>query len=152
MLSLLFSKFDELCEVHNVFKVYTIGDCYVVMGFKDVKNLHRSPHVEIMNLLKFSFDMRDAIDKIQEEHEMGIGMRIGMHIGDIVAGVTGTNIVRFDIYGPDVMIANTMESEGERGKINVSKKAKKYIEESQTNDSQYTFEVNKLVSIKFRTN
>lgn len=35
MLNCLFSKLDELCEKHKVFKMYTIGDCYVVIGFKD---------------------------------------------------------------------------------------------------------------------
>ena len=43
MLNKLFSRFDELCEIHNVFKVYTIGDCYVVIGFKDEENLIRDP-------------------------------------------------------------------------------------------------------------
>ena len=62
MLNILFSKFDELCELHNVFKVYTIGDCYVVIGFKDSKNLIRNPVKEIVNTLKFAFDMRDSID------------------------------------------------------------------------------------------
>ena len=114
MLSLLFSRFDELCEVHIVFKVYNIRDCYVIIGVKDVQDSHRSLHIEIMNLLKFGSDMRDSIEEIFQEHDLGIGMRIGMHIGNIIIGVTGTNVVSFDFYGPDVMIANMMESVGER--------------------------------------
>lgn len=35
MLSQLFTKFDWLCVEMNVYKVYTIGDCYVVMSYKD---------------------------------------------------------------------------------------------------------------------
>ena len=64
--------------------------------------------------------MRDSIDQINTEHKLGIGMRIGLHIGDIITGVTGINIVRFDFYGSDVKIANKMESEGVKGRINVS--------------------------------
>ena len=130
MLNKLFSRFDALCEEHDVFKVYTIGDCYVVIGFKDKEGLVRNPHNEIMNLLWFSFDMKKTIDELDQQYSMGIGMRIGIHIGDIITGVTGTNIVRFDFYGPDVMVANTMESEGERGRVNVSARAKKYIEQA----------------------
>jgi hypothetical protein len=37
--------------------------------------------------------------------------------GSFIGGITGTNIVRYDIYGKDVMIANKMESNGEPGKI-----------------------------------
>ena len=29
-------------------------------------------------------------------------MRIGIHAGTIIGGVTGSNIVRYDIHGPDV--------------------------------------------------
>lgn len=47
-------------------------------------------------------------------------MRIGMHIGDIIVGVIGTDIVRFDIFGQNVSIANKMESGGQPDKINIS--------------------------------
>lgn len=33
MLRKLFEEFDKKCLEHNVYKVYTIGDCYVVLGF-----------------------------------------------------------------------------------------------------------------------
>jgi class 3 adenylate cyclase len=33
LLSKLFSRFDQLCEEQRVYKVHTIGDCYVVMGY-----------------------------------------------------------------------------------------------------------------------
>ena len=32
----------------------------------------------------------------------------------------GTDIVRYDVYGRDVLIANKMESNGEKGKVLVS--------------------------------
>jgi len=34
--------------------------------------------------------------------------------------VIGTDIVRYDVYGRDVTIANKMESSGERGRILIS--------------------------------
>lgn len=39
----------------------------------------------------------------------------------------GTQIVRYDIYGVDVMIANKMESNGEKGRILVSESARDMI-------------------------
>ena len=33
MLRNLFTDMDKMCLKFNVYKVYTIGDCYVVMGF-----------------------------------------------------------------------------------------------------------------------
>ena len=108
--------------------MYTIGDCYIVIGFKDAENIIRDPSKEILNTLRFAFGMKNTIEKINEIHQIGIGMRIGLHIGDIITGVTGTNIVRFDFYGPNVKVANKMESEGIKGKINISQKVKDYLD------------------------
>ena len=66
-------------------------------------------------------------------------MRIGIHTvdffiiinylkGKIIGGIIGTNIVRYDIYGPDVLIANKMESEGSPGFINISENTKAILE------------------------
>jgi class 3 adenylate cyclase len=33
LLSKLFSRFDQLCDLHNVYKVHTFGVCYVIMGY-----------------------------------------------------------------------------------------------------------------------
>ena len=35
MLRQLFTDFDNRCIYHKVFKLYTIGDCYVCFGIND---------------------------------------------------------------------------------------------------------------------
>lgn len=73
-------------------------------------------------------------------------MRIGIHTGDIIGGIIGTDIVRFDIYGKDVVIANKMESGGVKGKINVSKQTRELLEQNET--CNYTFTENKEIYVK----
>lgn len=63
--------------------------------------------------------------------------------GNIIGGIVGTDIVRYDIYGNDVYIANKMESNGKPGMINVSEKTKKVIEAHYQN--KYELEFNKEV-------
>ena len=72
-------------------------------------------------------------------------MRIGIHVGTIIGGVTGSSIVRYDIYGPDVMVANKMESEGEPGRVHISEVTKTRLE--LFNKKQFAFERNKHVEI-----
>ena len=47
----------------------------------------------------------------------GLNMRIGLHHGEFAAGVIGSNQLRFDIWGEDVLMGNQMESDGEPGRI-----------------------------------
>ncbi|CAG9332606.1 unnamed protein product [Blepharisma stoltei] len=141
MLSKLFSIFDHLCVRHNVYKVHTIGDCYVILGFTDGEN--RDPPSECLNVLEMALDMIKAIKRVNKSKKINLNMRIGIHTGEVIAGITGTNIVRYDIYGPDNDIANKMESNGFAGKINVSEIAKAIIEGQAPGRFDYDF--NKVV-------
>ena len=55
-------------------------------------------------------------------------MRIGIHTGAVIGGVIGTDIIRFDIYGEDALIANKIESNGEKKRVNVSQTTKEMLE------------------------
>lgn len=38
-------------------------------------------------------------------------MRVGIHTGTVIGGIIGTDIVRYDIYGRDVTVANKVKNE-----------------------------------------
>lgn len=79
MLSKLFTDFDKECDALNLFKVYTIGDCYVALGFLDSKN-RAKPHEEALNVLEFAFKMVDIVAKVRKEINFDeLAMRIGIH-------------------------------------------------------------------------
>ena len=59
MLRKLYTDFDISCVKNNVYKMYTIGDCYVVLGFIDAYK--RNPSQEALNVLKQAFDMLKGI-------------------------------------------------------------------------------------------
>lgn len=65
-------------------------------------------------------------------------MRIGIHTvlnyiyyqGNVIGGIIGTDIIRYDVYGKDILIANKMESSSEEGRVLISETTKKIIEEN----------------------
>ncbi len=67
-----------MCLKHKVYKVYTIGDCYVVLGFIDADS--RDPPNEAHNVVQMGLSMIEIIRKVRMEinfHELD--MRIGIH-------------------------------------------------------------------------
>merc|ERR1719440_818305 len=46
-----------------------------------------------------------------------LNMRAGLHFGKIVGGVIGTNKLRYDIWGVDVITAHKLEANGTPGKV-----------------------------------
>ena len=89
--------------------------------------------------------MINIIQEVNVEHNMSISMRIGIHTGDVIAGITGKNIVRYDIYGNDVYIANSMESNGKAGHIAVSNATKIMIKAYRP--TLFEFEEFKIVEV-----
>jgi len=56
LLSELFTRFDNLSLKHNVYKVHTIGDCYVILGYTGkVSNDKRDLYQEAVNVIEFGF-------------------------------------------------------------------------------------------------
>jgi len=130
LLSSLFTRFDRLCVKNKVYKVHTIGDCYVAMGYTGSKS-GRDYEEECLNITSQACDMITVIRDINAEMPgVGLDMRIGIHTatGIITAGITGAKIVRYDIFGPDVLVANKMESNGIAGRILVSDTTKSTLE------------------------
>ena len=79
LVSQLFTDFDKSCNELNLYKVYTIGDCYVVMSFID-KNDRRSPEEEALDVLKFGFIMLEIIARVRITVQFPeLKMRIGLH-------------------------------------------------------------------------
>lgn len=145
MLRDLFTEFDKLCLKNNVYKLYTIGDCYVVLGMIDGEN-RNSIEDEAKNIILMAFSMIDTIRLVRKKiNYNGLDMRIGIHTGKIIGGIIGTDIVRYDIYGKDVLIANKMESNGKEGHIMVSEVTRNLMEQNYRNF--FSFEHYKDVSI-----
>lgn len=78
MLRQLFTEFDKTCIRHHVYKLYTIGDCYVVMGFINAN--HRNPVQEADNVVKMGQSMIEIIRKVRKTIGFDeLDMRIGIH-------------------------------------------------------------------------
>lgn len=122
-MSELFTGFDQLCVQNKVYKVHTIGDCYVIMGYTGhISQQQRTPEIkaeEAFRVIQTAFEMIGIIEEVRKHSDnpdlKDLNMRIGVHTGKIVAGIIGTKLVRYDIFGGDVLIANKMESNGIAG-------------------------------------
>lgn len=114
-----FLKFDEIIEKYGIEKIKTIGDAYMCAGGIPIAN-----RTNPIDVVKAGLEMQEFMDEFKAEKqakdEPVWELRIGIHTGQLVAGVVGKNKFAYDIWGDTVNLAARMESSGEVGKVNIS--------------------------------
>ncbi|HNB81272.1 MAG TPA: adenylate/guanylate cyclase domain-containing protein, partial [Chitinophagaceae bacterium] len=106
-----FTAFDHIIEQHGLEKIKTIGDAYLaVCGLP----IEKSDHA--LRAIQAAIEIRNYI----AHQDTLFQIRIGVHSGNVVAGIVGVKKYAYDIWGDTVNTANRLESHSEAGKINIS--------------------------------
>ena len=140
-LNLIFSEFDQLAQKYDLEKIKTIGDAYMVVGGLIIKSKH---HLEA--IANMALDMQTSLDRICAQKETALTLRIGIHVGPVIAGVIGRTKFIYDLWGDTVNIASRMESTGIAGKIQVTNVVYQRLQQ------KFVFEERGEVSIKGKGN
>ena len=123
-----FREFDQIIKRHGLEKIKTIGDSYMAAG-----GLPETNRTNPIDATLAAIKMIEYMELCQMNHEK-LGreywkIRIGIHTGQLVAGVIGEKKFAYDVWGDTVNTASRMESSGAASKINISAETYKDIKD-----------------------
>jgi class 3 adenylate cyclase len=122
LLETIYGAFDELAKRRRIFKVETVGDCYVaVCGISEARDDHA------VAMAKFARECLSKMRNLTKMLEVKLGpdtsslsFRVGLHSGPVTGGVLRGDNARFQLFGDTVNTAARMESTGIINRIQMS--------------------------------
>jgi adenylate cyclase len=135
LLNEVFQCFDSLVEKYDLEKIKTIGDSYMVAA-----GVPRPRRDHATAIVQLALDMRTAV----AEHKFGgrqLTFRIGINSGPVVAGVIGRKKFIYDLWGDAVNVASRMESHGQAGAIQITRRTYELIKDEFVCEAKGTINV-----------
>jgi class 3 adenylate cyclase len=122
LLEAVYQAFDRIAQARKVFKVETVGDCYVaVAGLPDPQPDHavimtRFAEDCIVRMRQVTFRLTDTMGP----DTANLTIRVGLHSGSVTGGVLRGQKARFQLFGDTMNTASRMESTGLSDQIHAS--------------------------------
>lgn len=146
LLNNIYTEFDILTDpqINDVYKVETVGDKYMaVSGLPERNTWHAR------SLCHVALDMIESVKEVK--HRGGkIQLRIGVHSGEVVAGVVGHKTPRYCLFGNTVNLTSRMETTGVPGKVCVSATTYRCLQKFVSRHPIFLFEKREAVLMKGR--
>ena len=115
LLNTLFSAFDALAKEFKLEKIKTIGDAYMVAG-----GIPEEYPGHALAIADMALGMIDAVLETGKKFGETLEARIGIHSGEVVAGLIGQHRSIYDVWGDTVNTASRLKSSGLPNRIQIS--------------------------------
>lgn len=134
LLDRIYSTFDQLCAIHGLQKIETVGDTYMASGGikeceKDLDPVILSkPHS--IRTFELALDMIDLMSKMRLENGDTIKIKVGVHTREVNAAVVGNHKPQFSLIGDTVNTTARMSAYSKENSILITEEAYNEISKS----------------------
>ena len=106
LLDKIYNTFDQLCTLHGIQKIETVGKTYMAAGGlrdceKDMDSTILSKH-HAVRIFEMAVDMVDIMQRMTLENGEIVMIKIGIHTGKVIPAVVGNHKPQFSLIGDTV--------------------------------------------------
>jgi len=124
-LSDIFTAFDDIIDQNGCERIKTMGDAYLaVCGLPEQTSDHGG------KIIRAALEFISYLEERNRASSHRWQVRIGVHSGEVIAGIVGTRKYLYDIFGAAVNIASRVETSSESMRVSVTENTRLLTAES----------------------
>lgn len=137
LLDRVYNAFDSMCEQHGLQKIETVGKTYMACGGlkvveKDIDNRLLGSHHSV-RVTDFGCSVLSYVHTQTLRNAKKLSVKIGIHTGEVIAGVVGETKPQFSLIGPTINKSSRVCSKCPPGRILISRETHKALQASASN-------------------
>jgi len=117
------AAFDGIVRDHGCERIKTIGDAYLAVSGMPEPNPDHA-----LSIVHAALAMLDWLESRNAKAGVHWEMRVGIHSGEVVAGIVGVRRFIYDVFGDTVNVASRMENASMPMRINMSETTWKLLD------------------------
>ncbi len=119
-----FFHFDVIVDRYHIEKIKTMGDAYMCAG-----GLLQKDHTNPVEVVLVAVEVQNHLNRLRKQNPNVWSVRVGIHTGQVMAGMLGHKKMSYDIWGTTVNKAARLESSCKAGEINISETTYKLVKQ-----------------------
>jgi class 3 adenylate cyclase len=128
----LVQAYEDLALHYGLQKIRTSGDAFMAVG-----GMLKSLPNPVLNCVRCGLEMIPAATELPAQWHV----RVGIHVGPLMAAVVGRRQYLFDVWGDTVNTAERIESNGLADAVNLSTEAWQRVSDQCEGESLGSFQV-----------
>ena len=146
LLNELIALTDKLAAKHGIEKIKTIGSCYLAACGLMIPRLNHA-----QRSVDFSLDLLQLVQQFNRTHSTQLSLRVGLHTGDVLAGIVDGDKICFDIWGTPVSQASRIRFSTSKNSIIITESVYQGLTNQATFSSHETLKTKEMGELSVYT-
>lgn len=137
LLNELIESLESVAENHEVEKIKTFGDQYIL-----ICGLNKTRLDHCKRMMDVALESLEVVNTFSEKHGLNLSLAMGIHMGSVIAGIVGRKKISYHLWGETMLVVKQLNLTADNNSVIISQEVYEHLQEL------YSFEKGENIKVE----